>query len=72
MPAPDQKRGHALANDILERLMSPQSPEVQLAHEMAELCREIQALRQELAPAPSLIVTGRAALDEFNRLTKGA
>ena len=29
---------------------------------------EIAALRAELAPVPSLIVTGRQALDEFKRL----
>lgn len=75
MPAPDQKhenqRGHAMAKDIMERLMSP-TPESQLAHEVAELRREIQALRHELAPVPGLILTGRAALDEFKRLTGSA
>ena len=75
MPAPAQKhenqRGHAMAKDIMDRLMSP-TPESQLAHEVAELRREIQALRQDLAPVPGLILTGRAALDEFKRLTGSA
>lgn len=39
-----------------------------LAYEVAELRKEIAALRAELAPVPSLIVTGRQALDEFKRL----
>lgn len=75
MPAPDQKhenqRGRPFINDIMERLAAPTS-EAQLAHEVAELRREIQALRQDLAPVPSLILTGRAALDEFKRLTQKA
>jgi hypothetical protein len=75
MPAPDQKpdnqRSAPMANEIIQRLMNP-SPESQLAHEVAELRREIQALRQDLAPVPGLILTGRAALDEFKRLTQGA
>lgn len=75
MPAPDQKhenqRGNAMAKDIMERLMSP-TPESQLVHEVAELRREIQALRQELVSVPGLILTGRAALDEFKRLTQRA
>ena len=31
-------------------------------------CAEIAALRAELAPVPSLILTGREALDAFKRL----
>ena len=75
MPAPDQKheneRGRSFMADVMERLTAP-TPEAQLAHEVAELRREIQALRQDLAPVPSLILTGRAALDEFKRLTQKA
>lgn len=75
MPAPDQKheneRSRSFMADIMDRLTAP-TPEAQLAHEVAELRREIQALRQELAPVPGLILTGRAALDEFKRLTRGA
>ena len=75
MPTPDQKqenrRGHSMAQDIMERLMSPPN-ESQLAQEVAELRREIRALRQDLAPVSGLILTGRAALDEFKRLTQGA
>ncbi len=41
---------------------------VNLANEIAELRLEIAALRAELAPVPSLIVTGRQALDEFKKL----
>jgi len=42
--------------------------ELNLAHEVAQLRKEIEALRAELAPVPSLIVTGRQAIDEFKRL----
>lgn len=40
-----------------------------LIKEIANLRDEIVALRTELTMAPSLIVTGRQALDEFKRLT---
>lgn len=40
-----------------------------LANEIAELRLDIAALRAELAPVPSLIVTGRQALDEFKNLS---
>ena len=39
-----------------------------LASEIAKLRDEIAALRAELAPVPSLNVTGRQALDEYKRL----
>lgn len=73
MPAPDQKQeqGRSATNEIMKRLIGEFS-ENQLAHELAELRREIQALRQELSPVPGLIVTGRTVLDEFKRLTQGA
>lgn len=75
MPAPDQKhenqRSRPFVSNIIERLTAP-TPEAQLANEVAELRREIQALRQDLATVPSLILTGRAALDEFKRLTQRA
>ncbi len=75
MPAPNHKHENArirpLMADIMERLTAP-TPEAQLAHEVTELRREIQAFRQELAPVPGLILTGRAALDEFKRLTGSA
>ena len=47
------------------------SDELSLAHEVAQLRKEIATLRAELAPVPSLIVTGRQALGEFKRLMKG-
>ena len=40
-----------------------------LAQEIAELRQEIATLRAALAPVPSLIVTGRKALDEFKKLS---
>lgn len=41
-----------------------------LAQEISELRLEIAALRAELAPVPSLIVTGRQAIDEFKKLSR--
>lgn len=52
--------------DALRKMWEQSEPD--LAHEIAELRKEIAALRTELAPVPSLIVTGRQALDEFKRL----
>lgn len=69
MPAPGQMaphRNNAHFAKMLEAMQSKDEPN--LAHEVAELRKEIAALRAELAPVPSLIVTGRQALDEFKRL----
>ncbi len=69
MPAPGQMAPHrdnANFAKMLEAMQSKNEPN--LAHEVAELRKEIAALRAELAPVPSLIVTGRQALDEFKRL----
>ena len=68
MPAPGQMAPHRDAHfaKMLEAIQS--KGETDLAHEVAELRKEIAALRDELAPLPSLIVTGRQALDEFKRL----
>ena len=72
MPSPDAKPENLPTNDIARQLMAKAMDRDQqsgLAHEVAELRRDIQALRQDLAPVPGLILTVRAALDEFKRLT---
>lgn len=69
MPAPGQiapRSDVASFGRMLAALSEKGEPN--LAHEIAELRKEIAALRAELAPVPSLIVTGRQALDEFKRL----
>lgn len=73
MPSPDEKQAHATQQQaqILRALRGDQTVS-ELAHQVAELRREIQALRQDLASGPGLILTGRAALDEFKRLTQRA
>lgn len=68
MPAPGQMAPHRDNAHFAKMLEAMQSNEPNLAHEVAELRKEIAALRAELAPVPSLIVTGRQALDEFRRL----
>lgn len=69
MPVPGQMvphRDNAHFAKMLEALNDKSEPNI--AHELAELRKEIAALRAELSPVPSLIVTGRQALDEFKRL----
>ena len=70
MPAPGQMAPHrdnAHFTKMLESMLDKSEPN--LAHEVAELRKEIAALRAELIPIPSLIVTGRQALDEFKKLS---
>ena len=57
---------NTVPSDLLKKMWEQSEPD--LASEIAELRKEIAALRAELAPVPSLIVTGRQALDEFKRL----
>lgn len=70
MPVQDQKTPHAQISEIM-RKMFEQPINNDLAHEISELRREIAELRADLAPVPSLILTGRAALDEFKKLSIG-
>lgn len=70
MPLPNQQQEWVIP---LQMLDIPQdifgNGNASLAQEIAELRQEIAALRAELAPVPSLIVTGRQALDEFKKLS---
>lgn len=59
----DHELSAAIANTFGKR-----NQERDLAYEVAELRKEIAELRAELAPVPTLIITGRDALDEFKRL----
>lgn len=69
MPTPDQiARNHKMPFDVNELFKGQPETQAALASEIAKLRDEIAALRAELAPVPSLIVTGRQALDEFKRL----
>ncbi len=69
MPTPDYKpEENAMPNAVLNAFMRKPTDNDALAYEVAELRKEIYALRAELAPVPSLILTGRQALDEFKRL----
>jgi hypothetical protein len=43
-----------------------------LLNEIRGLRNAIDALRADLLPVPSLILTGKEALDEFKRLSGGA
>jgi prefoldin subunit 5 len=72
MPAANQKAPwqQAMPSALAEMFRQPE--EQDLANEVAELRKEINLLRQELAPVPSMIITGRAVLDELKRLRIGA
>ena len=71
MPAHGQMAPHRDNSHFAKMLEAMQiKDEPNLAHEVAELRKEIAALRAELTPVPSLIVTGRLALDEFKRLAR--
>ncbi len=63
-PAPHLKE---LFDEIFSGKKAPD-----LAHEVAMLREEIAALRAELAPAPSPILTGRQVVEEFKRMKGGA
>ena len=73
MPLQNQQQSWAHINNTFPIPDIPQdifgNGSENLSHEIAELRLEIAALRAELAPVPSLIVTGRQALDEFKRLS---
>lgn len=70
MPTPVQQAPwqQAMPSELMRKLREQGEPP-DLAHEVAELRKEIAALRAELTPVPSLIATGRQVLDEFKRLT---
>lgn len=72
MPTPDYKSERQMPDAFLKMLGDKSRQEMpDLAHEIHELRKEINALREELAPVPSLILTGRQVLDEFKKLTQG-
>jgi len=68
MPTPDQKMQMDTSKPSIVSELFGKSARDNLASEISALRQEIAALRAELAPVPSLIVTGRQALDEFRRL----
>ena len=70
MPTPEKKAHPQPQTDLRQfaiELMPPAN-DPSLAHEVAELRKEIAALRTELTTSSSLILTGRQALDEFRKL----
>ena len=75
MPTPDQmqQQGQGAASTTMHRLLrnlDGTTPSPDLAYEISELRREIAELRAELAPVPSLILTGKQAIDDFKRITR--
>ena len=70
MPAPNQTNPHQKPwPDFNDWFKDQPETAAALSGEISKLRDEIAALRAELAPVPSLIVTGRQAIDEFKRLT---
>lgn len=51
---------------VLDRLHAAEPKGLEF--EITALREEIRQLREDLAPVPSLILTGRQVLDEFKRL----
>jgi hypothetical protein len=43
-------------------------PPASAAADIKELAEQVRLLREELTGAPSVILTGRAVVDEYNRL----
>lgn len=68
MPTPDTKQNYSPEDRRRIESMFRPPADLDLANEVAALRQEIALLRAELAPVPSLIITGRQALDEFKRL----
>jgi len=65
MPSPDYKvsdSSSASMRAFMDAMTKPTNPD--LAYEIQELRKEISALREELAPIPSIILTGRQVLEE--------
>lgn len=71
MPAHDYRQpvNPAFAS-MLEAFKAPGA--TGLEADIAALRDEIRQLREDLAPVPSLILTGRQVLDEFKRLNATA
>jgi hypothetical protein len=70
MPIPELVRENKIPSEILDSLLQNKNAN-NITHEISQLRNEIAALRAELAPVPSLILTGRKIIDEFERLQKG-
>ena len=68
MPSPDQMTHHLnlASQDRLAEFFKP--AHFDLAVEVAALREEIAALRAELKPVPSLILTGQQVAAEFKRI----
>jgi hypothetical protein len=72
MPTPNQQAQSAYPHWMRYAPMHPSrdgAKPVDISDEIAALREDIAALRAELVPVPSLIVTGRQALDEFKKLS---
>jgi len=75
MPTPGQMTpaDHA-SHSLRARLASAQqmttSPSTGLEAEISALRHEIAELRRELAPVPSMILTGREVLEQFKALQR--
>lgn len=72
MPHPNHRSPNFKLDDPFS-MFAKNDKELQadLLIEISQLRKEIAKLREDLVPVPSLIVIGRQAIDEFERLSKG-
>lgn len=71
MPAPDTKPPEFPAKflaEMMRREISGHGNDAAVLARLEVLTEEVRALREELTPSPSGLITGRHAIIEFDRL----
>ncbi|MFC4788384.1 MULTISPECIES: hypothetical protein [Giesbergeria] len=71
MPAPDTKPPESSAKllaEMMQREILGHGNDAAVLARLEALTEEVRALREELTPSPSGLITGRHAIIEFDRL----